>query len=1167
MRRFVNATSKPRRFFLQLAPLNPAPILAALLLVSALLFLTLAPASFAQEEKRAEREAVQRARAEAAAKQQASPESPEAAKPQGSPEAGAKDEKKEGEDDKPKDPMSTATFNGLRFRLIGPAFTSGRVIGFAVDPNNPARYFAAAASGGVWKTINNGATWTPVFDREGSYSIGAIALDPKNPLTVWVGTGENNSQRSVSYGNGVYRSDDGGKTWRNVGLKTSEHIGRIAIDPRDSETVYVAAQGPLWGPGGDRGLYKTTDGGKTWKKILSISDNTGVTEIVIDQQNPDTLYTAAYQRRRHMWTLINGGPESAIYKSTDAGATWNKLRAGLPTTDIGRVGLAISPVDSNVIYAQVEAADRKGGIFRSNDRGGSWERRNEFDSTAMYYSRIVADPKNVDRLYVMNVFLMVSDDGGRTLRRLGEKNKHVDNHDIWINPNNTDHYLVGSDGGIYESHDRGANWEFKRNLPITQFYDVTTDNSSPFYYVYGGTQDNFSVGGPSRTRSASGITNSDWFVTLGGDGFRTQVDPEDPNTIYSEYQNGGLARIDKRTGERIGIQPAPGRGEDPLRWNWDSPFIISPHLHTRLYFAADKLFRSDDRGDSWTVVSGQLSRGLDRDKLPVMGKVWSMDAVAKNASTAFFGNASALAESPKKDGLIYVGTDDGLIQITEDGGKTWRRLEKFPGVADMSYVSRIAASNHGVNTVYVAFDNHQNADFKPYLLKSTDAGRSWVSLAGNLPKNGPVWAITEDHVNPNLLFAGTEFGVYFSVDGGQKWIQLKGGLPTIAVRDINIQKRENDLVLGTFGRGIYILDNYTALRSLTAEMLRQDAVTFPVKDALMYIQSQPLGGRGKVFQGESFYTAENPPFGATFTYYLKEELKTSKARRQAAEKDAEKKGGVVILPNSAQLSAEEEEEAPAIIITVSDSDGRVVRRLTGPVTAGMQRVAWDLRYPPASLPPPPNPETEDPFSDPPGGPLVMPGSYKVSFARRVGGVMTSLAQPQDFRIVVEGQERMSPADHTALVEFQRKAARLQRAVSGALDAANALKPRLALIRRALLDTPSLGDRLLDEAAALDKRTNEILRSLRGDNALRARNMNLPPSIAERVGDIVGSQRTAIARPTQTHMNQYNTAAQEFETTLAKLRQLIEVDLARLEKEMEAAGAPWTPGRIPEWRDQ
>jgi len=1152
------------RFFATTAFKSLRQFSVLMLLVVLVPFVLISPLpAFAQEEKAAEKAAAEKARQDAIARQQASPQ------PAASPKADeTKTEAEKAEEEKkPADPMSTGTFNGLRLRAIGPAFTSGRVIGFAVDPNNSARYYVAAASGGVWKTINNGATWTPVFDREGSYSIGAIALDPKNPLTVWVGTGENNSQRSVSYGNGVYRSDDGGKTWKNVGLKTSEHIGRIAIDPKDSNIVYVAAQGPLWGPGGDRGLYKTTDNGKTWKKILSVSDNTGVTEIVIDQNNPETLYAASYQRRRHMWTLINGGPESAIYKSTDAGATWNKLRAGLPTTEIGRVGLAISPVDSNVIYATVEAADRKGGIFRSNDRGGSWERRNESDSTAMYYARIVADPKDVDRIYLMNVFLMVSDDGGRTLRRLGEKSKHVDNHEIWINPNNTDHYLVGCDGGVYESHDRGANWDFKNNLSITQFYDVTTDNDAPFYNVYGGTQDNFSVGGPARTRSASGIVNSDWFVTVGGDGFRSQVDPQDPNTVYAESQNGGLARFDKRTGERLGIQPATARGEDPLRWNWDSPFIVSPHLHTRLYFAADKLFRSDDRGDSWTVISGQLSRNLDRDKLPVMGRVWSIDAVAKNASTAFFGNASALAESPQKDGLIYVGTDDGLIQVTEDGGKNWRRIEKFPGVADMSYVSRIITSNHDTNTVYAAFDNHQNADFKPYLLKSTDAGRTWISVAGNLPKNGPVWAIAEDHVNPNLLFAGTEFGLFFSIDGGLKWIQLKGGLPTIAVRDLSIQKRENDLVVATFGRGIYVLDNYTPLRLLKPEMLKQDAGVFPVKDALMYIQSQPLGGRGKSFQGESFFTAENPPFGATFTYYLKTELKTRKATRQEAEKEADKKGTGTILPSQSDLRAEDEEEAPAIIVTVTDAEGRVVRRLTGPITAGMQRVNWDLRNPPASLPPPPNPETEDIFGDPPGGPLVMPGTYKVSVAKRVGGVMTPLGSAQEFRVVVAGQEGMSPADRAALVEFQQKAARLQRAVQGALEAANALKPRLALIKRALMDTPAVGDKLLDDAAALDRRTNEILRALRGDTALRARNINLPPAITERVGDIVGAQRTSTARPTQTQMNQYAAAAQEFEQTLAQLRQLIEGDLARLEKQMEAAGAPWTPGRIPEWKDQ
>ena len=1066
----------------------------------------------------------------------------------------------------PRDPMSTPTFNGLRLRSIGPAFTSGRINSFAVDPNNPTRYYVAVASGGVWKTINAGITWTPVFDNEASYSIGAIAVDPKNFLTVWVGSGENNSQRSVSYGNGLYKSEDGGRSWRNVGLRTSEHIGRIAIDPKDSNIVYVAAQGPLWGPGGDRGLFKTTDGGRTWKNILNISENTGVTDVVIDPNDPNTVYCAAYQRRRHMWTLINGGPESAIYKSTDAGATWNKLRTGLPNVELGRIGLALSPVDSNVLYATVEAADRRGGIFRSSDRGSSWERRNEFDSTAMYYARIVADPKEVDRIYVMNVFLMVSDDGGRTLRRLGERNKHVDNHEIWINPANTDHYLVGGDGGIYESFDRGVHWDFKQNLPVTQFYDITTDNAKPFYNVYGGTQDNFSFGGPSRTRSASGITNPDWFVTNGGDGFRSQVDPEDPNTIYSESQNGGLVRFDKRTGERISIQPQPGRNDDPHRWNWDSPFIISPHLRTRLYFAADKLFKSDDRGDTWQLISGQLSRNLDRDKLPVMGKVWGIDAVAKNASTAFFGNASALAESPKKEGLIYVGTDDGLVQVTEDGGKNWRKIDKFPGVGDMAYVSRIIASNHDANTAYVSFDNHQNNDFKPYLLKTTDAGRTWTSLSANLPKNGPVLAIAEDHVNPNLLFTGTEFGLWFSIDAGQKWIQLKGGMPTIAVRDLVIQKRENDLVIGTFGRGIYILDDYTPLRLLKPETLRQEAAVFPMKDALMYIQSQPLGGRGKSFQGERYYTADNPPFGATVTWYLKDPIRTRKERRQESERDADRRGQPVAWPTRDQLRAEEEEDAPAIVITITDSNDRVVRRLTGPVTAGVQRLTWDLRYPAANLSAPPPPDA-DPDFEPPSGPLVMPGTYKATVSKRVDGVMTQLGQPQQFQIVVEGQENMSTADRSALVEFQQKAVRLQRAVSGATQAANGLRPRLTAIKRAISETPSLPHSLYDNAMALEKRNNEIIRALSGDAEARRRNMITAPSINERVGYVVGAQRMSTSRPTQTQANQYAAAAQDFETVLSQLRQLIEVDLTRLEKQLEAAGAPWTPGRIPEWRDQ
>jgi photosystem II stability/assembly factor-like uncharacterized protein len=1149
------------------------------LLSAALLSTIFAPTLRAQDqEKKAEKEGAEKAKRDEAQKTDAEKKQEEQPK-QPATEAKRPEEARRQEEPRRPEPMSAPTFMGLRLRSIGPAFTSGRVSTFAVDPKDHSHYFVASASGGVWRTENGGTTYRPVFDNEGSYSIGWIVLDPKNPLTVWVGTGENNSQRSVSYGDGVYKSEDGGKTWRNVGLKKSEHIGRIAIDPRDSNVVYVAAQGPLWGPGGDRGLFKTTDGGKTWKNILNISENTGVTDVVIDPDNPDTLLAAAYQRRRHYWTLINGGPESALYKSTDAGATWKRVRAGLPAVELGRIGLAVSPVDSNVVYATIEAAERRGGIYRSSDRGESWERRNDADQTAMYYARIVADPKDVDRVYLMNVLLQVSDDGGRTFRPLGERSKHVDNHDIWIDPDNTNHYLVGCDGGVYESWDRGQNWNYKSNLPVTQFYDVTTDNSTPFYNVYGGAQDNFNVGGPSRTRNSNGIVNSDWFVTLGGDGFRTQVDPVDPNTIYTEFQNGSLSRFDKRTGERVGIQPEIGRGEEPLRWNWDSPFIISPHAHTRLYFAADKLFRSDDRGESWRVVSGQLSRGLNRNLLPVMGRVWSVDAVSRHASTAFYGNGSALSESPKKEGLIYVGTDDGLIDVTEDAGKNWRKVDKIGGIPENAYVSRLLASNHDVNTVYAAFDNHQNADFKPYLLKSTDAGRTWTSIAANLPENGAVLAIAEDHVNPNLLFVGNEYGLWFSIDGGAKWVQLKGNMPTISVHDIAIQQRENDLVVGTFGRGIYILDNYTPLRLLKPEMLTQEATLFPVKNTPMYIQAQPIGGGGKAFQGESYFTAENPPYGATFTYYLKDALRTKRQMRQEAERAAVRGGQAPAQPTTEQLRAEEEEEPPAVVFTITDSAGNIVRRLTGPPAPGFQRVNWDLRYPPVVVTAPPAGGGEEGGGAGGGGgggggqfggggsSLVLPGTYKVSMAKRVNGVMTPLGATQQFEVTVEGREGMTQADREALVDFQRRVSRLQRAVTGALATSDALKPRLAAIKRALLNTPDPGNKMIDQATRLDDRTNEILRALRGDTVLRQRNENTPPSISDRVFSVIGDQSQSLSRPTQTAEQQYRVAAQEFESVLAQLRQLVDVDLRSLEKQMEAAGAPWTPGRLPDWRDQ
>jgi len=524
--------------------------------------------------------------------------------------------------------INESTFNALRARNIGPAFVSGRVSQIAMFPDDTNHYMIALASGNIFMTYNNGTTWTPVFDNYGSYSIGTITIDPKNPSIVWVGTGENNNQRSVSYGDGVYKSEDGGRTFRNVGLKSTEHIARIVVDPRDSNVVYVAAPGPLWKGGGERGLYKTTDGGKTWssQSLIKVGEYTGCADIIMDPRNPDILLAATHQRQRRYFGIIHGGPESALYRSIDAGKTWTPVRGGFPNGgELGRIGLNFAPQNPSIIYAEVESPDR-GGLYRSMDNGVTWERRNPTDSQGQYYAKVQVDPHNSDRVYVQNVNISVSDDGGRTFTSLGTRNKHVDNHDIWVDPKNPNHYLVGCDGGLYESFDRAATWIFKENLPTAQMYDVAVSEDAPFYYVYGGTQDNNSFGCPARNKFTN-LTNADCFVTMGGDGFYSRVDPKDPNTIYANMQNGGMVRFDKRTGERVSIQPQPAKGDPAMRWNWDAPIIISPHSNTRLYFGAQRLYRSDDRGDSWRPVSPDLTRQLDRNKLPLMGEIWPIDAI------------------------------------------------------------------------------------------------------------------------------------------------------------------------------------------------------------------------------------------------------------------------------------------------------------------------------------------------------------------------------------------------------------------------------------------------------------------------------------------------------------------------------------------------------------
>ncbi len=1077
------------------------------------------------------------------------------------------DKEEEKEDDKP---MSAGTFSGLKLRSIGPALASGRVVDFAVNPERPAEYYVAVASGGVWKTVNAGTTWKPIFDSQKSYSIGCLTLDPRNANVIWAGTGENNSQRSVSFGDGVYRSRDGGKSWKNVGLKESEHIGMIAVHPEDSNTVFVAAQGPLWSAGGDRGLYRTTDGGENWERVLHISDDTGVNEVHIDPEDPDTLYASAWQRRRHVWTQINGGPESGLYKSTDGGENWRKINSGLPKVDLGRIGLDISPVNHNVIYAVVEAADGKGGFYRSTNRGESWHKRGDYTSgSPLYYHEIICDPVLLDRVYALDTFMMVTNDAGKTFKRMPRKNRHVDDHALWIDPDDNTHLLVGCDGGIYETWDHGQNWQFKQNLPITQFYRVSTDNSEPFYNVFGGTQDNNSMGGPSRTTSAAGITSEDWFITVGGDGYETRVDPENPNIIYSLWQYGGLVRYDRATAEQIDIRPREAPGEDPLVWNWDSPLIISPHSNTRLYFAANKLFRSDNRGDSWRAVSDDLTRKIDRDQLEVMGKVWGVDAVAKHRSTSIYGNCVSLSESPLVEGLLYVGTDDGLIHISENGGQNWRTMkaEDLPDVPERTYVSCLTASETDRDTVFVAFDNHKQGDFKPYLLVSRDRGRTWSSIAGDLPERDIVYTVQQDHVKSDLLFTGTEFGLYFSPDFGKRWIRLKGGLPTIAVRDIDVQRRENDLALATFGRGFYLLDDYTPLRQVSDETLEQDAAVFHVKHAWRYIETSRLGGRdGRGSQGASYYTASNPPFGAVLTYYLKEKVRTRKEQRQEAEKKAAKEDKTAPYPTLDALRVEDNERDPLVFFEVKDASGSLIKRVPGKRGKGIHRVAWDLRYP-SSEPVRLRAAEQSPWEPNRVGYLALPGRYSATLMKEVDGIVTQLAKPVWFEVRPLGNSTFEPEDRGPVLAFHQKAAKLHRAVRGALEAANDADRKLRLLRKAFFATPDADTTLLSRIDVAGRTLDELLITLRGDRTRSRREFPTGPSVSSRINGIVYSQWFTTSPPTQTQRDSYDHAADEFAKVLDTLRPLIEDEIAAIEKALEQAGAPYTPGRLPVWEKE
>lgn len=1057
--------------------------------------------------------------------------------------------------DTPEDPapgINSGLVSALSFRNIGPALMSGRIGDVVIDPVKPSTWYVAACSGGVWKTENAGVTWRPIFDNQGSYSIGCLAIDPNDRFTIWVGTGENNSQRSVGYGDGLYKSTDGGQSFKKVGLDNSEHIGKIVVHPNDSNTVFVAAQGPLWREGGDRGLYKTTDGGATWSKILDISENTGINEVHLDPTNPDIMYASAYQRRRHTWVLIDGGPESGIHKSTDGGNTWKKINRGLPGGDKGRIGMDISPINPEILYAVVEAAEGQSGFYRSSNRGETWSRVGDYVSgSPQYYQEIVACPHKLDRIYSLDTYMMVSEDGGRNFQQLGEADKHVDNHAIVIDPLDENHLIIGCDGGLYETWDRGNTYDFKENLPITQFYKVAVSNDLPFYYVYGGTQDNATQGGPSQTTNIHGIRNSDWFITVFGDGFDPAVDPDDPNTVYSQWQYGGLVRYDRRTQTRVDIKPQPEKGGPALRWNWDSALLISPHNSKRIYYGSQILFQSDDRGDNWTPISDDLSRNIDRNQLKVMGRVWGVDSVAKNASTSLYGTIVSLSESPLEEGLIYAGTDDGMVQVTEDGGENWRGIGKFGSldVPEFGYINDIEADLHDADTVYVVVNNHKRGDFKPYIVKSTDRGETWTNISSNLPERGSVYSIKQDHVNPNLLFCGTEFGCFFSINGGEKWVELSAGLPTVAIRDIEIQARENDLVLASFGRGFFILDDYTPLRELNEETLESNKM-FPVKKGRMFMQSAPLAVGRRAFQGANFYSASNPAFGVTFTYHLKDSLKTRKSERKAGDRRAAAAGQDAPYPSWEDLKAEDREVAPKVTLTIRDSDGNVVRRLPGSTSKGMHRTQWDFSV--------------DGFGRR-GGPMAIPGTYTVEVSQMVDGEVTVLIEPKEFEIEPLSFGVESEIDREAIIDFAKEAAKLSDAVSAATSVAQEVQTQLAAVKGVIERTPDLDPAMVNEVRELEIRLMDMMEKFNGDPTKSRRNESAYPGLQSRIRTTMGGAMSSLTGPTGTHRRQFEIAGEEYSEVIGDLRSLIENDVQALFKKLDEAGAPWTPGReIPEW---
>ncbi len=1042
-------------------------------------------------------------------------------------------------------------YGGLKFRNVGPALTSGRIADIAIHPENENVWYVAVGSGGVWKTTNSATTWTPIFDKQASYSIGCITLDPNNPRTIWVGTGENVGGRHVGFGDGIYVSHDDGKTWENKGLKMSEHISKIIIHPNDPNTLWVAVQGPLWSKGGERGIYKSTDGGSTWSKSLAGENEwTGATDLLIDPRNPDVLYAATWQRHRTVAAYLGGGPGTALYKSTDGGENWNKLTTGIPKERLGKIGLAMNHKNPDVVYAAIEMERRKGGVFMSANGGQSWKKMSKTVSGGTgphYYQELYASPHKDGRLYLMNNYVMISEDHGKTFVQMNEKGKHVDSHAVAFKASDPNYVLFGTDGGLYESFDHTKNWKYVSNLPVIQYYKVAVDDASPFYHIYGGTQDNGSHGGPSRTRKSGGIYNSDWWVTLSADGHQSATEPGNPDITYGEFQQGVLWRVDQTTRETVYIQPQPAPGDPAERWNWDSPILVSPHKPTRLYFASQRVWKSENRGDSWDAISPDITRNQERLALPIMGSQQSWDNAWDVLAMSTYNTITSLAESPVQEGLLYAGTDDGILQVSEDGGANWRKLElgNIKGVPATPFVNDVRADLFDANTVYLVLDNHKYGDYKPYLLKSTDKGRTWSSINGNLPRKLLTWRLVQDHVDRNLMFAATEYGVYMTKNGGGSWTQLKGGMPTISIRDITIQRRENDLVAASFGRGFYILDDITPLRDITSADMQQEATLFDVKPAYWYVP------KGEVYaQGSNQYKADNPPFGAVFTYYLKDSLPSLESQRKLSEKGKTS----IPFPGWDALEAEKIEQKPGYLLTVKDRDGKVVNVVKGTNKKGFNRVAWNLGVADRSgeiLNPPKG--GEDYFNL---NVMATPGDYTVALEKWADGKLQQIGAPKSFKVIPLAKGALEGATPEEINAFRKSWEAFQQDYKATQTVLKESKKKVDAMQRALQRATNPSDQLAQKIYETRSKILAIDSELNGNKAKADVGEKNDPSPGR--ADFIGKAALASSTygPTEMHKTTLNTSKNQLKRIKSSLKAIVESDFPVLETALKSAGAPW-----------